>query len=99
MNKAIKLMLSFNTGRQYSDAGQLINVFVMSDNTIYFQDDTRNLNGILDSKEVYSDIQSLKVFRGRFMQEYDAGNYTYPHQISEREILETIAHLEHLLTA
>ena len=64
-------IITFNSGRQYSDEGQRIGFVVLPDRRAYFVDVDRRIDGTIDAPH----FDDQHVTSQHVMQEYDAGRY------------------------
>lgn len=86
----MKHIITFNTGRQYSDKGQRVACARMEDGRVMFADVDRNIDGI--TQERTSSI-SDRVLQAFVMQEYDHGRITYgtnPRVPEEGELMQEL---------
>ena len=74
MNYATKTLDSrtflFNTGRRYTEEGQIVGVHVIDANTVYFYDVSRMIDGLIRKDEI-----GLRINEHSVLSAYDSGNY------------------------
>jgi len=71
---------TFNTQRQYSPEGQIINVIYNNDNTAHFMDTTRGLTGTVNLSQ--NTVLSPITVQSAIMALYDLGKYEW---LSEKD--------------
>jgi hypothetical protein len=69
--------LKFNTGRQYTEAGQRIAAALLPNGDIYFSDIDRGIDGMICANGAnYDEAHALYFTRDQIMRAYDHNLYT-----------------------